>query len=41
MTQNQWTYIHKMIVEIVKKAPDMQTVLDELDKLREAGPPKE
>ena len=41
MTQAQWMYIHKMIVEILQKAPDKEAALDELDKLREAGPPKE
>ena len=39
-TQVRWMKMHEWIVEIVQKAPDKETALDELEKSRKAGPPK-
>ena len=39
-TQARWMKMHEWIVEIVQKAPDKETALDELEKSRKAGPPK-
>ena len=41
MTKAEWRWILAIYEAVIRLTPDKEAALDELDKLREAGPPKE